>query len=64
MASALGRARDESVEDLASLEFAVRVDKPGELVRDFHAARVRGQKNSMISNRYYLSDAVCALAGS
>lgn len=62
MASALGRARDESVEDLASLEFAVRVDKPGELVRDFHAARVRGQKNSMISNRYYLSDAVFVVA--
>lgn len=62
LAAALGRPRDADVSDLAALEYAVRIDKPGEVVRDFQAARVPGQKNSMISNRYYLADAVFTAA--
>lgn len=65
LAAALGRSRDADLEDLASLEYAVRVDKPGEVVRDFQSAHVARQKDSLISNRFYLADAVfvAALAG-
>lgn len=37
LASALGRGREESVEDLAQLEMGVRADQPGTLLRDFQA---------------------------
>ena len=65
IAAALGRNRGEGVSDLAALEMAVRVDQPGEVLRDYQTARVPGAKNSMLSNRYYLADAtfLVALAG-
>lgn len=65
IAAALGRGRGEDVSDLAALEMAVRVDQPGEVLRDYQTARVPGAKNSMLSNRYYISDAafLVALAG-
>lgn len=60
VAAALGRSREEPVDDLAALEFAVRVDHPGSLTRDYHTARnwFGNDKNSQLSIRYYLSDAV------
>lgn len=58
LAAALGRNRDESINDLAELKFGVRVDKAGQIMRDFHTARPQNSKNSYITQRYYLEDAV------
>ncbi|MDO4252623.1 MAG: type I-E CRISPR-associated protein Cas5/CasD [Rothia sp. (in: high G+C Gram-positive bacteria)] len=67
LAAAQGRARQQPLADLAALSFAVRVDYPGQLLRDFHTARnwFSSKDQSQLSNRYYLSDAVflVALAG-
>jgi CRISPR system Cascade subunit CasD len=64
LAAALGRGRDEPLDDLCALRFGVRIDQPGQLLRDFHTAHVEGEKDnqsnpvSRITQRYYLSDAV------
>lgn len=65
LASALGRSREDDVADLAELEFAVRTDQRGELVRDFQTER-RDKEVMPLTYRYYLSDAkfVVALGGS
>ncbi|UNT95280.1 type I-E CRISPR-associated protein Cas5/CasD [Allobaculum mucilyticum] len=57
IAAALGRRRDESLEDLSNLQYGVRIDQPGEVIEDFHTAR-KDEKTSYITRRYYLSDAV------
>lgn len=57
LASALGRSRDESVEDLCKLNFGVRVDHEGELLHDYHTVRLNESK-TYVTHRYYLSDAV------
>lgn len=65
-ASALGRSREDPVDDLASLEFGVRADQPGRVLRDFQTARSHdGRKVMPLSHRYYLSDAkfLAALGG-
>ena len=56
LAAALGRRRDDSLEDLNRLRFGVRVDQEGELLHDFHM--VRGTKSSYVTTRDYQSDAV------
>lgn len=58
LAAAQGRQRTDSIADLASLEFAVRIDQPGNLERDYQTAREPGAKAPNLSTRYYLSDAV------
>lgn len=40
LASALGRDRGDDVSDLAALEFAARLDRPGRVVVDFQTAHV------------------------
>lgn len=55
-AAALGRRRNESVDDLQKLLFGVRADRQGVLLRDFHTAK--NEKTSFLSTRYYLSDAM------
>ncbi len=60
--AALGRDRNEAIDDLASLLFGVRVDREGRLTRDFHTARdVIGASGSdrrtVVSTRWYLADA-------
>lgn len=55
LASALGRRRDEDISDLNQLEIGIRVDQPGEMIKDFQFAQ---GKNSYTTVRYYLSDAV------
>lgn len=65
--AALGRRRDEPVDDLAELRFAVRVDHPGSVLRDFHTAGSDtgvyrasggvGKPDPVVSSRYYLQDA-------
>ncbi len=55
LASALGLSRDEELGRLKELKFGVRVDREGEIIRDFHIAR--NDKDAYVTNRYYLSDA-------
>jgi len=60
--AALGRDRRDSIEDLSSLLFGVRVDREGRLSRDFHTAEnVIGAGTSelrtVVSNRWYLANA-------
>lgn len=66
LAAAEGRRRTDSVEDLADLEFGVRVDQPGTLLRDYQTA-VDWRKGppAKLSERFYLQDAcfVAAVAG-
>ena len=67
IASALGRTREDPVDDLAQLELAVRVEQPGQLMRDFQTERpMDGGKPMPLSDRYYLADAcfLVALGGS
>lgn len=56
VAAALGRRRNESIEDLCSLRFGVRVDHEGSLLRDFHTAH--RDTTAYVTTRYYLADAV------
>lgn len=70
LCAALGRAREEPVDDLASLRLGVRVDREGVLARDYHTAggshrkgetygviTVDGSTRPVVSTRYYLADA-------
>lgn len=60
LAAALGLRRDQSreLQELtAALRFGVRVDREGELLRDFHMVH-KDSKTDYMTNRYYLSDAV------
>ena len=62
IASALGRSREDSIDDLAQLELAIRTEQPGNVIRDFQTERpMDGGKAMPLSHRYYLSDA-CFLA--
>lgn len=68
LAAALGRRREDRIDDLVALRFGVRIDQPGHFERDFQTEHTRvwdkgaGRwiiKESLpLSNRYYLSDAV------
>jgi CRISPR system Cascade subunit CasD len=66
LCAALGRRRNEPVDDLAALVMGVRVDAEGHIERDYHTAggvdgiaRASGgrSENAVLSNRYYLADA-------
>lgn len=65
LASALGRTREDPVDDLAQLELAVRIDQPGKIIRDFQTERPEGKDPLPLSHRYYLCDAkfLVALGG-
>ncbi|MGI5851587.1 MAG: type I-E CRISPR-associated protein Cas5/CasD [Caldicoprobacterales bacterium] len=56
VAAALGRRRNEQIDDLSTLRFGVRIDKEGKLLSDFHTAK--SQKAAYVTERYYLADAV------
>lgn len=64
VAAALGRRRNESIDDLVALRFGVRIEKEGNLLRDFHTAfeeaywRKRDGKYAHVTERLYLSDAL------
>lgn len=72
LAAALGRRREDPVDDLAALRFAVRVDQPGSFMRDFQTAHTRKwdpgagryvfAESLPLSKRDYLSDAVFVAA--
>jgi CRISPR system Cascade subunit CasD len=62
LCAALGRPRQDSVDDLAALRMGVRVDREGMLLRDFHTAlkvaKASGANpDTVTSERYYLADA-------
>ncbi len=65
LASALGRSREADLSDLAALEFAVRVDQPGTILRDFQTERPLKGDPMPLTHRYYLADAkfLVALGG-
>ena len=66
IAAAQGIRRTDPLESLLRLRFGVRVDQPGQIVRDFHTAQRpetdrQGNlkwKSLPLSQRYYISDAV------
>ncbi|QRP46030.1 type I-E CRISPR-associated protein Cas5/CasD [Amycolatopsis sp. FDAARGOS 1241] len=66
VAAALGVRRTDPLEDLLQLRFGVRIDQPGELMRDFQTAqRPRHDRSGNLtwqslplSTRYYIADAV------
>lgn len=61
-----GRDEDEKIKQLNELDFAVRVDQQGKLLRDYHTAKkykVSGEvERTYVTNRYYLEDAVFIIA--
>lgn len=61
IAGALGRRRNESIDDLNTLRFGVRVDREGQLLRDFQTAKNPNKKTSVYGKpgiyRDYLADA-------
>lgn len=62
LCAALGRSRDDPLDDLASLRMGVRVDQEGTVMKDFQTARnilnsVGKSGANVISDRYYLADA-------
>lgn len=58
LAAALGRQRQEAVDDLARLRMAVRTDQPGSLLEDFQTAEGAKAKKMPLTRRLYLADAV------
>ena len=58
LAAALGWSRNADITKLATLKYGVRADREGENVTDFHIARTQKGKDSYVTYRYYLSDAV------
>lgn len=66
IAAAQGRRRSDPIEDLVGLRLGVRVDQPGQLVRDFQTAIRRERRRDggvdirpmPLSYRFYLGDAV------
>lgn len=56
LAAALGLRRDADLTELSALRFGVRVDRNGEVIKDFHMAKA--DKTSYLTYRYYLSDAI------
>ncbi|NJQ05991.1 type I-E CRISPR-associated protein Cas5/CasD [Streptomyces lonarensis] len=63
LAAAQGRGRSTPVDDLAALRFGVRIDQPGDRLRDYQTAKHQvSQKSMPVSERFYLADAVFVAA--
>lgn len=68
IAAAMGyrRYEDSKLKELNDLSFGVRVDQPGNILRDYQIAvsyKPNGEKNrSYVTDRYYLQDAVFIVA--
>lgn len=68
IAASLGYRRDEDdkIKQLNEVDFAVRVDQQGNLLRDYHTAKKykdNGEfKRTYVTNRYYLEDAIFIVA--
>jgi CRISPR system Cascade subunit CasD len=64
LCAALGRPRDQPLDDFAPLAMAVRVDREGRLMRDYHTAQnvrranpTKTPQDTVLSERFYLADA-------
>lgn len=58
LAAARGQRRTDPIEDLLDIRFGVRIDQPGEILRDFQTARsLDGRKSMPLSQRFYRADA-------
>jgi CRISPR system Cascade subunit CasD len=64
LCAALGRPREEPLTDFRPLKMAVRVDREGRLMRDYHTAQnvrradpTKGTQDTVLSERFYLADA-------
>ena len=63
LCAALGRPREENLDDFLPLKMGVRVDREGRLMRDYHTAqevlRASGKsaQDTVLSERFYLADA-------
>ena len=66
LCAALGRPRDADIADLRALRMALRIDRAGEIICDFHTAGADGtykvdgkvnRKDVIVSKRFYLADA-------
>ncbi|WP_432105897.1 type I-E CRISPR-associated protein Cas5/CasD [Streptomyces sp. bgisy091] len=78
LASALGRHRDQPIDDLTTLHLTVRTDRPGVLLRDLHTVggglpgkatvttaegkKRPGDTGTLLTHRYYLADAAFTIA--
>jgi CRISPR system Cascade subunit CasD len=78
LAAALGRKRDEPLDDLARLSLTVRADRPGVLLRDLHTVggglppkatvttaegkKRTGDTGTLLTHRTYLADAAFTAA--
>ena len=59
IAAAMGRSRDDPLDDLKALDFGVRVDQEGTMMKDYHTVHHPDKvKLAYITERYYLEDAV------
>ena len=70
IAAAEGRRRTDPIEDLLDIRFGVRIDQPGQVLRDFHTVSRpegalptaggghRSRDTNLLTRRSYLSDAV------
>src|SRR5947209_8529378 len=72
LCAALGRPREAPLDDFVPLTMAVRVDREGRLMRDYHTAQhvlradtTKGTQDTVLSERFYLADAdfLVGLAG-
>jgi CRISPR system Cascade subunit CasD len=64
LCAALGRGREQPLDDLAELTMAVRVDQEGKILRDYHTItdKTRNTASTVVSTRYYLADAMFLVA--
>lgn len=68
LAASFGYRRDEDqkIVKLNEIDFAVRIDQPGRILRDYHTAAKYKPNGSFertyVTNRYYLEDAVFVVA--
>lgn len=78
LASALGRHRDQPIDDLTALRLTVRTDRPGVLLRDLHTVggglpgkatvttaegkKRPGDTGTLLTHRSYLADAAFTVA--
>lgn len=60
------RKEDEKLTRLNSLDFAVRIDQVGQILRDYHTVKKYKEngdfERTYVTNRYYLQDAVFVVA--
>ena len=58
IANALGMERNEDLSELRKIRMSVRVEQPGVLLEEFQTAHPKDEKDTRITRRYYLCDAV------